>query len=90
MPHSKSAFKRMIQNEKRRLINKSHKSEMKTQIKKFLIALKEPNENLGKMLSQTFKVLDQVAAKKIIHKNTADRIKSRLSLRMNKALAPKS
>ncbi len=89
MANHKSAEKRMIQSRKRRVLNKSQKSAMKTQIKKFLDALKTPDAKLGEMLSQTYKKVDQVAAKGVIHKNTADRIKSRLTLRMNKAVAQK-
>jgi len=90
MPHSRSAMKRLRQNRKRRLRNKSHKSAMKTQIKKFLAALEKGDENLSAVLAATFKKIDQVAAKGIIHKKRADRIKSRLSLRMNRNLAERN
>lgn len=85
MPHTKSAVKRLKQSEDRRVRNKSHKSAMKTQIKKLFVAMKDENADKSVALSSTFKKIDQVAAKGIIHKNKANRLKSRLAKRMNQA-----
>jgi small subunit ribosomal protein S20 len=85
MPHTKSAEKRLRQSEARRVRNKSHKSAMKTQIKKLFVAMKDEKADKSAALSATFKSIDQVAAKHIIHKNKANRIKSRLAKRMNQA-----
>ena len=88
MPTSKSAKKRVRQNIKCRLGNRSHKSALKTQIKKFLLAIQSKNiADAEKHFSLTTKHLDKVATKGIIHKNTASRKKSRLAKNLNKLKA---
>ena len=87
MPHSASAMKRLKQNKVHRIRNKSHKNAMRTQIKKLLAAIESKSPDLDKVLSDTFRSIDKVASKGIIHKNTANRLKSRLSLRKNRELA---
>jgi small subunit ribosomal protein S20 len=80
MPHTKSAKKRLRQNEKRRLHNRTIKKSVKTQIKKFLALVKEgPIDQLQNEYSQTAKKLDQAAAKRVIHANLAARKKSQLA-----------
>ncbi len=89
MPHNLSAKKRLRQNEVRRLRNKDRASELKTIRKKLLRAIndgqKQEAESLYKDLSQR---LDQAAAVRTIHKNSAARTKSRIALKI-KALAAK-
>ena len=63
MPHSLSAEKRLRQNGKRRIRNKSHKSAMKTQIKKLFKAIEEKSPDVETVLALTYKRIDQVAAK---------------------------
>ena len=88
MPTSKSAKKRVRQNVKCRLINRSHKSALKTQIKKFILAIQSKNiADAENHFSLTTKKLDKVATKGIIHKNTASRKKSRLARVLNKLKA---
>ena len=80
MPHTKSAKKRLRQNEKRRLRNRSTKSAIKTQIKKVLAAAKGGTaEELRTQLNLAAKKLDKAAAKRIIHPNLAARKKSQLA-----------
>ena len=80
MPHTKSAKKRLRQNEKRRLRNRSTKSAIKTQIKKVLAAAKGGTaEGLRTQLNLAAKKLDKAAAKRIIHPNLAARKKSQLA-----------
>ena len=80
MPHTKSAKKRLRQNEKRRLRNRSTKSAIKTQIKKVLAAAKGGSpEELRTQLNLAAKKLDKAAAKRIIHPNLAARKKSQLA-----------
>lgn len=80
-----SAKKRLRQNRKRNVLNRSHKSALKTQIKHFLGAAKEGSaEAAEKELRLTVKKLDKAAAKGILHKNTASRKKSRLTRQLNK------
>ena len=79
MPHTKSAKKRLRQNEKRRLHNRSIKKAIKTQIKRFLAAKDGPVEELRKEYNLTAKKLDKAAAKRVIHPNLAARKKSQLA-----------
>lgn len=83
MAHSLSAQKRVRQNEKHRLRNRAIKSELKTEVRKLLDLVHDRNvEEAKKYLPKVYKKLDQVAAKGVIHRNMADRRKSRLALRV--------
>ncbi|MFA7559448.1 MAG: 30S ribosomal protein S20 [Sphaerochaeta sp.] len=85
MSINRSAEKRERQNQKRRLRNRSAKSTMKTAIKKFNEAVASGDiDRANTNLALSLKVIDSTASKGIIHKNTADRKKSRLQLRFNK------
>jgi len=75
-----SALKRQRQTLKRTLRNRAWKSRMKTLIKKAR-ELRTPEA-----LQQAIRVIDKVAAKGIIHRNTAARRKSRLMRAVQKAL----
>jgi len=83
MASTLSAKKRIRQNEKRRARNRWRKREMRS-------ALREAREKIlhgsAQEAQDAFRtacsVIDRVAGKGIIHKNTAARTKSRLSARM--------
>ena len=88
MSTRKSAKKSMRQDAVRRMRNRSDKSALKTQIKKFVSAIKSHDfDEAGKHLSLVTKKLDKIAAKNIIHKKTASRKKSRLARFLNKQQA---
>ena len=88
MPTSKSARKKVRKDEVCRLRNKSTKSALRTQIKKFVVAVKNKDiEEAEKNLSLAAKKLDKAAAKNILHKNAASRRKSRLTKLLNKQKA---
>jgi len=88
MPNTKSAAKRLRQNERRRIHNKSIKSALKTQIKKVLNALREGNiEDAENQYRVAAKRLDQAGAKGVIHPNTAARKKSRIQNAIKKVKA---
>ena len=88
MPIMKSAEKRLRQNIKRNLRNRVHKSALKTQMKKFLGVLKEGNMQAAEEeLRLTVKKIDKSVAKRILHKNTASRKKSRLTKKLNQIKA---
>lgn len=80
MPNLQSQKKRLRQDEKRRLVNRSRRSSLRSVIKNFRVAV-EGDDSGAK--DSTFRLavkkLDQASAKNLIHKNTAARIKSRLS-----------
>jgi len=80
----RSAKKRLRQNIKQNLRNRTYKSALKTQLKKFLSVVKEGNAQAAQEeLRLTVKKIDKGVAKNILHKNTASRKKSRLAKKLN-------
>ncbi len=88
MPTMKSAKKRLRQNVKHNLRNRSYRSALKTQIKDYLGVVKvgkvQPAEE---KLRLTVQKLDKAAKKGILHKKTASRRKSRLTKKLNQIKA---
>ena len=87
MAKIKSQIKRNRQNEKRRLRNKSVRSEMHTRSKSALTAAMAGDQDVGEKLRSAIKRIDKAAAKGVIHKNTASRRKSRLIAQIRKNTA---
>ena len=88
MPNIKSAKKRVLVTETKTLRNKSVKTAMKTALKKFDAAIEEGNkEAVQAAFQNAVKVVDQTAAKGVIKANTANRKKSQLAKKLNKANA---
>ena len=88
MPIMRSAKKRLRQNIKHNLRNRTYKSALKTQMKKFLNAIREGNaQAVQEELRLTVKKLDTGVTKGILHKNTASRKKSRLAKKLNQMKA---
>jgi len=86
MANIKSAKKRVIVAKVRNDRNKAVKSGIKSITKKFEKALAEGNIELARTLHpEVSKKIDMAASKGTIHKNTADRKKSRVALNLNKA-----
>lgn len=80
MANTPQARKRIIQNEKRRQRNKHHKSRMRTAIKKVERAVAAGDKSIAEtQLGPAVSLIDHVAGKGIIHKNTAARTISRLT-----------
>jgi len=79
----KSQIKRNRQNERRRLANKSVRSEMKTRTKAAVTAAESGAEDSVESLSLAVKRIDKAAARGVIHKNQAANRKSRLMRRIN-------
>ncbi|ESQ48454.1 hypothetical protein EUTSA_v10021521mg [Eutrema salsugineum] len=86
-----SAAKRARQAEKRRLYNKSKKSEARTRMKKVLEALEglkkkadaQPDEivTVEKLIGEAYSAIDKAVKVRALHKNTGARRKSRLARR---------
>ncbi len=90
MAHSLSAKKRIRQNAKRRTINRTRKSAVKTQIKHFEAALNAGDVAAAEeQFRLVTKKLDKVASTSTMHKRTAARKKSRLAKRLNTLKAKK-
>ena len=85
MPNIKSAIKRVKVSEKKNLRNRIVKSKVKTAMKKFDAELAENPANAGALYSATTSAIDKAVAKGIVHKNTANRKKSRLAKQVAKA-----
>lgn len=84
MPHSRSAKKRVKQNEKTRMANKAVKSEMRTQVKKTEQAIADGDvERAKKEMAAAAKKLDKAAKQNVIHENKAAREKSHLQREVN-------
>ena len=84
MAHSLSAKKRVRQNAKRRVINRARKSVLKTQIKHLDTAIDAGDTPKAKdQLKDLTRKLDQFSTTSTMHKNTAARIKSRMTQRVN-------
>jgi small subunit ribosomal protein S20 len=85
MPNHKSAEKRMRQNEKRRNINRGHRSKLRTGIKKLRSALEGDGANAQALLPETVSLIDKAVQKGALHRNAAARYKSRLTVRANES-----
>lgn len=83
MPNIKSAIKRVAQSEKRRELNASQKSALRTSVKAVKTAVSNNDANAKDALVSAFKKLDKAAGKGLIHKNAAARKKSRLAKAVN-------
>jgi small subunit ribosomal protein S20 len=85
---TKSALKANRQNVKRREHNRQMRSKLRTALKAIRASL-DANDTAGAKtaLNKTVSLVDKMAGKGIIHRNTAGRYKSRLSARLTKASA---
>ena len=85
---TKSALKANRQNIRRREHNRQMRSKLRSALKAIRVSLEAKDLSGAKAaLSQTVSIVDKMATKGIIHRNTAGRYKSRLSARMSKATA---
>ena len=85
---TKSALKANRQNIIRRENNRQMRSKLRTALKAIRASLDAKDLSGAKAaLSQTVSIVDKMATKGIIHRNTAGRYKSRLASRLTKASA---
>ena len=85
MANIKSQIKRNRQNERRRLKNKSVRSEMRTRTKTAVNAIEAGTEESVEAIRVAVKRIDRAAAQGVIHKNQAANRKSRLMRRAARA-----
>ncbi|MBX7167337.1 MAG: 30S ribosomal protein S20 [Pirellulales bacterium] len=91
MPNTESAKKRLRQSLERRARNRAASSSMKTAIKRVLVALKAQDVQAAEThFRAAQKVIDQTAAKGVIHRNAGARYKARLSARIKAAKGVKA
>lgn len=87
MANIKSAKKRIDVIKTKTSINKRRKSEIKTYISKFNVALENNDIDAAKnMLRNIERKLDKAAAKGTVHKKAAARKVGRLTKRLNQAM----
>ena len=85
MPNIKSSKKDVIRSKVAYEKNKADKSEMKTVIKKFESALESGDRTVAEnAYKQAVVIVDKAVNKGILHKNTAARKKSSMTLQLNK------
>ena len=82
MPNIKSVVKDVLRSRARRLRNNATKSRIKTAIKKTQSAISAGDaEAITSAMSLTVSIVDRAAKRRVIHKNAANRRKSRLMKR---------
>ena len=90
MPNIKSAIKKARQDETRRARNKSRKQALKSALKKMRTALAAKKADDAKQLApETLSTIDKMAKRGLIHRNAANRHKSRLTARLAGLLSGK-
>ncbi|MEW5978138.1 MAG: 30S ribosomal protein S20 [Acidobacteriota bacterium] len=91
MANHASAIKRNRQNERRRKVNRSNLTRLRTHLKKIDAAIKANDLQQAKsLLSPTISLLDKSIQKGVLHKNAAGRRKSRLMSRVNGLTTPQA
>ncbi|MBX3069764.1 MAG: 30S ribosomal protein S20 [Thermomicrobiales bacterium] len=84
MANNKSARKRILINEQKRLRNRPFRSSARTYVKKAELAIQSGDvDAAAAAVGDAISVLDRVASKGVIHKNNAARRKSRLMAKYN-------
>lgn len=90
MAHHKAAMKSIRQTKKRAVQNRFFKTTMRTQIKKIRGLFEENKiEEARLLLPKVYSVIDRSVVKGVIHRNTANRFKSRLTGGIERAAAGK-
>lgn len=90
MPNIKSAIKKARQDETRRARNKSRKQTLKSALKKMRTALAAKKADDAKQIApETLSTIDKMAKRGLIHRNAANRHKSRLTARLAGLLSGK-
>lgn len=83
MANIKSQMKRIKTNDKARTRNRMHRSDLRTSMKKMETFIQEDQKQAQEFLKTMYKKLDQAVSKGIIHKNKANRLKSKYAQQLN-------
>ena len=84
MSNHKSAAKKARRDVEARLRNRSNRSSLKSAVKKFLATISTGNKaEATALLPKTLGLVDRAVRKGVVHKNAANRAKSRLTLKVN-------
>ena len=80
MAHHKSAIKKIRQDKNRTILNKSYRTRVRNAIKRVRKAINSSDVEEAKLAYKDMvPILDRMASRKILHRNTASRMKSRLN-----------
>jgi len=80
--NTKSAIKRMRQEEARRLRNRAVRSRIRTSVKTARAAVGTPGVDPRAAVLEAIRALDKAVTKGVVHRNTAARKKSALARRL--------
>jgi small subunit ribosomal protein S20 len=84
MANHKSAAKKARRDVEARLRNRGNRPALKTAVKQFLTVVAAGNKaEAAKLLPETQGLVDKACRKGVMHKNAADRTKSRLAAKVN-------
>jgi small subunit ribosomal protein S20 len=84
MADHKSAAKKARRDAEARLRNRSNRSTLKSALKKFMAVVEAGSKTeAATQLPGIMGIVDKAAKKGILHKNAADRHKSRLTMKVN-------
>jgi small subunit ribosomal protein S20 len=81
--NTKSAIKRMRQNDKRRQRNRTVRTRVRSALKTARTAVTTAGSDAATAVAQAIRTLDKAVTKGVIHHNTASRKKSLLARRLN-------
>jgi small subunit ribosomal protein S20 len=80
----KSVLKRAAQSRQRADVNRANRTRVRTLMKKLRTAISAGDATAsGNLLQPTLSAIDQAITKGVLHENTGNRYKSRLSLAFN-------
>ena len=89
MPIKHAALRQLRKDRVRRARNQGVESELKTLTKRIrALVAQQKREEAQRLLPTVAKRFDQAAAKRVIHKNTASRMKSRLTRQIARPTPP--
>ena len=83
MANTKSAIKRIRQNETRRLRNRTVRSRVRSALKAARTVVTTSGGDAREAVLQAIRTVDKAVTKGVIHRNTAARKKSALARRLN-------
>jgi small subunit ribosomal protein S20 len=84
----KSVLKRAAQSDQRAEVNRANRTRVRTMMRRLRIALSAGDATAAaNLLQPTLSAIDQAISKGVLHENTANRYKSRLTLAYNQVKA---
>ncbi len=84
----KSVLKRAAQSNQRAEVNRNNRTRVRTMMKRLRIAITAGDATAAaNLLQPTVSAIDQAISKGVLHENTANRYKSRLTLAYNQVKA---